>query len=1347
MCGLLAAGTGRAATLTWDANNTTSGAQDGSGDWFAANSWWNGTADVNWTDMNGATIGAPGGTGGPYTVTVSSPVIVTNLSFQGAASYVVTGTQITLTNTSGAALSVAAGQKVEIDSYIYPPNSLPAAPIYTLGANSILIIAGGGGNSTAGPAGGGFSGASYSTSTVIVQNNSFGVMGSFHPDNITLDVTNSGVLNCAARMDIARNGASVVNVGAGGQVNANTANNNDDTANLQVSRSQPGTLNVLDGGLASAYTSGGSSKGGNLSILPDSGSIAIMNVYSGATVNVGTGPNGTVGSSSQNLRSIRFMNTTASFGASATAVLNIMGGSVTAQNVVFGGSGTFTANPTNRLNLTGGTLYLGNSSSSSISQAANTGTNFSVNLSGGTLAAIANWSPACSVPINLTNINGNVTFQAADIGGNPFNMAFSGKLTGVGGFTKTGSGTLTLSGANNYSGLTTVKNGGLTLQLASLPTNGPVTLDGSSGNPTNSVQLSTAGQYWSIGTLTYASGSPVADFNFDGVTPSSTVAPIQVNGDVNFSVMPQIIIEGTAIPSGRYPLIKYTGNLSGSVPTALAAVPGYFGTARIDNNTQNKSIDLVMTSTFNAVLTWATGSGNWDFTTANWKQNGSLVDYTDGSVVAFDDSASTTLTSISVVLNQTVKPGGVLAYNGAKNYTISGSGSITGANSVSVSGTGTLTLQGKNSYSGGTVVNSGQLNINNSGDGSGNSAIGTGSLTLAFGSKIDNTSGASVTLLPNNQVIWNDDFTFVGTSNLDLGQGQLTLGSGNVTVTVVSNVLSVANPITDNNNTYGITKLGNGTLVLSNNNSFSGGVGFGSGKLYLGSSGAVGSGMFTIGVAGYNAGEVFDNIRGSSISLGSAPQTWNSTNFTFVGSANLDLGTGGIDLEGAQFQWLFVQSNTLSTEGAVTGHNRSLIKGGAGTLVLGGNLNDNYGLGVVVDAGVLQLAKTSTGSFHVIGTGGVGLVVNSNALAIITGSGGDQIADPAPVVLNGGVLDLNGQTETMNTMAITNGTLRNGMAASCRAQMYAVGPGTLAVGGDFANLDVVSGGTVSIEFNVTGTGTLRMTNAGTVNLLNSNNTFIGNVVVGAGKLALSQSATLTNASLITVSNGAVLDVTGLTNNAQVLTLAAGQTLNGNGSVNGSLVSAPGAVVAPGLSGSIGSLTVNNNVTLGGTLLLKLNRSSGQTSDQLLAPGGSITYGGSLAVTNIGSVLHVGDVFQLFPSAVTFAGVNLPLTDANGYTYTWENRVAIDGSIRVLTATPAINPMAGPIQYSISGSTLTLSWPTNLGWILLAQTNAPGVGLSSNWYPLTGSSAMTTTNITLAPDKGSMFFRLQKPASN
>jgi hypothetical protein len=68
-----------------------------------------------------------------------------------------------------------------------------------------------------------------------------------------------------------------------------------------------------------------------------------------------------------------------------------------------------------------------------------------------------------------------------------------------------------------------------------------------------------------------------------------------------------------------------------------------------------------------------------------------------------------------------------------------------------------------------------------------------------------------------------------------------------------------------------------------------------------------------------------------------------------------------------------------------------------------------------------------------------------------------------------------------------------------------------------------------------------------------------------------------------------------------------------------------------------------------------------------------------------------------------------------------------------------------IVASISGDTLALSWPADhLGWHLQVQTNAPGMGLSTNWVMLPGSDQMTGTNFTIDPVDGAVFYRLVYP---
>jgi len=100
--------------------------------------------------------------------------------------------------------------------------------------------------------------------------------------------------------------------------------------------------------------------------------------------------------------------------------------------------------------------------------------------------------------LSLTNASaGNV---ALSIGGNGSDTTFSGVLSGGGSLTKFGAGTLTLTGANSYSGATQVNAG--TLQLS-----GANRLSGSTNIVLAGGRLATAGYDETLGTLGVSSGS------------------------------------------------------------------------------------------------------------------------------------------------------------------------------------------------------------------------------------------------------------------------------------------------------------------------------------------------------------------------------------------------------------------------------------------------------------------------------------------------------------------------------------------------------------------------------------------------------------------------------------------------------------------------------------------------------------------------------------------------------------------------------------------------------------------------------------------------------------------------
>ena len=178
------------------------------------------------------------------------------------------------------------------------------------------------------------------------------------------------------------------------------------------------------------------------------------------------------------------------------------------------------------------------------------------------------------------------------------------------------------------------------------------------------------------------------------------------------------------------------------------------------------------------------------------------------------------------------------------------------------------------------------------------------------------------------------------------------------------------------------------------------------------------------------------------------------------------------------------------------------------------------------------------------------------------------------------------------------------------------------------------------------------------------NTFTGSTIVGLGTLALVEPGNIASSAQIVVSNMAVLDVSGRTD--QTLSVNSGKMLTGSGTILGRLNALANSIVSPG--DAIGTLTVQSNITLAGTLVMELNRANAPMNDKLISTSGTIAVGGTLTVNNLGPALQGGDAFQLFNQPASgFATVNLPaLTGEN----VWQNNVAVDGSLRVVATNAA-----------------------------------------------------------------------------
>ena len=178
--------------------------------------------------------------------------------------------------------------------------------------------------------------------------------------------------------------------------------------------------------------------------------------------------------------------------------------------------------------LTGGSVYVGSGGITS------DGGRYAINLGGGTIGALASWSSTLNM--TLTGINGPVTFDTA-----ANNIGLSGVLSGNGGLTKTGSGTLELSGADTYTGDTTVNAGVLRLDGAGTSSSVVHIISGATLNLnysgtinvpagyTNGVALA-AGVYTAVNLPEFITGS--GSLTVSGATPPVVNSPVISGGNL-----------------------------------------------------------------------------------------------------------------------------------------------------------------------------------------------------------------------------------------------------------------------------------------------------------------------------------------------------------------------------------------------------------------------------------------------------------------------------------------------------------------------------------------------------------------------------------------------------------------------------------------------------------------------------------------------------------------------------------------------------------------------------------------------------------------------------------------------
>ncbi|MGA2867951.1 MAG: autotransporter-associated beta strand repeat-containing protein, partial [Verrucomicrobiota bacterium] len=1073
-------------------------------------------ADVIWPQTsttvgtNNAIFAGVDAAAGTYNINVASQIAVSNILVNNNG-YVISGSgplDFSLQGNGG--LQVAAGKTATLSCPTVGNND---AVHFLVGAGSVLNIQGAVNN-----------GDEFLGAGTVNLSSSLATLNTVFVDCGDLNFT-SGTWTQTAAAGVIYMGFGTSYAGTSSSTGTLTVNGGTlNTGNkIVVCRGGgTGTLILNSGAINVSATDSGSLSPNSILSIPNNDNSA--NNHANVFVNGGVL---TLGNSSY-AAPIEMMSGGSSAGE--TAFLTQTGGMILSYGgIVFGENGGTYVGGTTAVTNSGGFLYLG--ANGFLFDTGHSATN-EITLSGGTVGALVSWSSV--MPMTLATLNGNITFQCADNNGNPWNISLSGALTGPGGLNVTGGGILTLSSTNDYAGSTTVSNGTL---LLITPSSGAatygssLTVDGSAGSPTLSVQ-SNPGQSVSTGPLTFQNGSTTLDYSFGSLPPSTSVSPVQVSGNIDFAATPTINIGGTAIPVGTYPLITCTGGtISGSVPTSVT-ITGETASGHIIQTATTISLVITSSSVAGALDSWRVGNGVWDInTTPNWTQNGSQVTYINGTPVIFDDTAAGPF-PIYVTNNTVVSPSSVTANNtSGDGYTITGTGSIAGSASVSVLGGGTLALTGKNTYTGGTILSSGQLNINNGGDTSGqDSAIGTGTLTITGGA-IDNTSGSNVTLVPQIPENWSNNWTFVGSSSLDIGQGSVSLGQSTVLLNVNSNTFEVDGTINDNGNEFGLTKGGNGALTLMGNNSFFGNFELSSGQLNIGNAGALGFGTCIID------GGSIDNYSGVPLTLNSGSAgspsgfIW-AGSFSYLGTSNsLNLGAGAILVTLPSGLTVNVVSNTLITQGNINAGNILVNKTGLGTWDIAGSGVNSGTLTMTIDQGTVLFDKTTGFVIDNSASGGAGLLIQSNALVFETGIGGPtqpQINPLDPVALSdGGVWDLNGNSETVGDFTNSDGALRNSSASGISGLTNDVSASVIM--GTDCDFDVTNSGAVlNIATVLSGSGSLVKTGAGLVDLLDTN-TYTGNTTVSGGTLELNAPG-LANTSTVTINTNASLSLNFSTTN-------------------------------------------------------------------------------------------------------------------------------------------------------------------------------------------------------------------------
>ncbi len=1001
-------------------------------------------------------------------------------------------------------------------------------------------------------------------------------------------------------------------------------------------------LDVGDGSVSAAASHG---QAGTWLLDPEN--VTIASTTAGGTFDGGD-PNIFTPTSSNATVSASTIDASLDAGTSVTITTGTTGtqnGDITVSTAI-AADGATAATPTLALQAAGN-IFVNNTISGSAGEALN------VDLEAGGNITVASPITTFGGTLTTSGIALDNTGTISTAGGNVI-IDQTGAVT-FGNSVNTGTGSLSVTGSSIAgSGALTV-GGGLTTDTSATSGNQSLTAAGTIG-----VTSFNAG----TGTITLSGGT----FSLSGAGAINADSGLNLSGatlDLNGNSLAVAALSGTSgtitdnnatpgtstLTVNQSTTTSFSGTLADGPTRFLALVMSGNGTLALDSADSYSGGTTINAGTVQLGNAAALGSGGLTMSGGELDLNGNSIAVaalsgTTGTIT--DNNATPGTSTLTVNQSTTTSFSGTLA-DGSTRFL-----------ALVMSGNGTLALDGADSYSGGTTINAGTVQLGNA------AALGSGGLTMSGGELDLNGNSIAVAALSGTTGTITDNNATPGTSTLTVNQSTTTSFSGT---------------LADGPTRFlALVMSGNGTLALDGADSYSGGTTINAGTVQLGNAAALGSGGLTM-----SGGEL--DLNGNSIAVAALSGTGGT-----ITDNNATPGTSTLTVN---------QSTTTSFSGTLAdGPTRflALVMSGNGTLAL--DSADSYSGGTTINAGTVQLG---------------------NAAALGSGE----------LTLSGGELDLNGNSIAVAALSSTGGTITDNNATPGTSTLTVNQSTTTSFSGTLAD-----GPTRFLALVMSGNGLLALDGA---------NSYSGGTQINAGTVQLGNAAALgTGAGGTTVAAGATLDLNGQNVGNEAVTL------------NGSGIGGAGALVnSSSTPASLGGpVTLASNSTIGGSGDLDLTGGIGGPFTLTLVGGANLNATGPVLDSTVAAIVDNksgGSVFidqgagGVDLSGTMTGGSSLHLSDAGtttlvgplsaGSSSTTRGSVTLGGA--VVGGTNILS--AGILGLNGDGSVGTASSPLliQVGILALAKSGGDSF-ISQNAATPLALTGVTAGNLTLEAGATTIF---------